>query len=66
MRATVKPLSPKAKNRFANLLKGNPTVIIEQEVDGKFFFVSPDGRYCAWTPAFGPDWELTLNNQNDD
>jgi hypothetical protein len=59
VKATIAPLSSKAKNRFCNLMDGNASVIIEQEKDGVFFFVSANGRYCAWTARVGPDWHLT-------
>lgn len=66
MNATVTPLSSKAKNRLCNLMGGDPSVIIEQEKDGLFFFISQNRRYCAWTPQVGTDWKITLESKNNE
>lgn len=45
---TVRPVSAKAKNRFANLMDSNPICVVEQEVDGDIFLVSENRRYSFW------------------
>lgn len=61
MIASVRPLSRKAENRFANSMNGHHIVTIEQIKDGKVFFVSKHG-YSTWAPfPSGPDWSITLN-----
>ncbi len=58
----VKPLSSKAKNRFANIMNGNSTVFVEQRLGDKVFFVSENGRYCAWAKLGGDaDWDFILD-----
>ena len=44
----VKPLSSKAKNRFANLMEGNPVCIVEQDTGGELFLVSENRKYSFW------------------
>ena len=63
MNATVTPLSKKAKNRLVNSMGNNPLVTIQQIKNGKVFFVSKNGLYCAWTSFEGPDWKITTLNQ---
>lgn len=46
--ATVKPISKKAKNRFANLMDSNSQVIIEQHVGNRVFLTSMNGRNHFW------------------
>jgi len=66
---TVKPLSAKAKNRFANSMDGNPVCFVEQDSGGELFLVSANGKYSFWvatregTNRFGDKsdkhWEVT-------
>jgi hypothetical protein len=46
--ATVKPISKKAKNRFANLMQGESTCIIEQHLGDRVFLRSANGRNHFW------------------
>jgi hypothetical protein len=46
--AFVKPISKKAKNRFANLMDGNDQCIIEQHLDRKVFLTSLNGKNHFW------------------
>lgn len=58
----VRPLSAKAKNRLANTMGNDPAVRIEQRSGTKVFFVSLNGKYCAWADlATDPHWEIILN-----
>jgi len=45
---TVKPLSTKAKNRFANIMDNNPTCTVEQDTGEELFLVSANRKYCFW------------------
>lgn len=60
MIATVTPLSRKAKNRFANSMRSDSTVVIEQVKDRQVFFVSPHG-YAAWATYPDPDEHWSIN-----
>jgi hypothetical protein len=44
----VKPLSSKAKNRFANLMCGNLICVVEQDTGGELFLVSENRSYAFW------------------
>lgn len=44
----VKPLSSKAKNRFANLMESNPVCIVEQDTGDELFLASQNRRYFFW------------------
>ena len=44
----VKPVSTKAKNRFANLMDNNPVCIVEQETDNDIFLAAENRRYFFW------------------
>jgi hypothetical protein len=44
----VKPLSSKAKNRFANIMQNNPTCIVEQDTGSELFLVSVNRNYAFW------------------
>jgi hypothetical protein len=44
----VRPLSSKAKNRFANLMEGNPVCVVEQDTGGELFLVSENRKYSFW------------------
>lgn len=44
----VKPLSAKAKNRFANLMESNPICVVEQDTGGELFLASENRRYFFW------------------
>lgn len=60
--AKVRPLSSKAKNRLANVMDGNPSIQIEQRDGNKVFFVSANGKYCAWAHlASDPHWEIIFS-----
>ena len=59
----VKPLSSKAKNRFANVLGKNPNCVVEQIMGDKVRIVSENREYWCWVnPISNTDWEITLNN----
>ena len=45
---TVKPLSVKAKNRFANIMDSNPVCTVEQDTGEELFLVSENRRYSFW------------------
>lgn len=45
---TVKPLSAKAKNRFANIMDNNPICTVEQDTGEELFLVSENRRYSFW------------------
>jgi len=70
---SVKPISAKAKNRFANLMENNPVCIVEQDTGSELFLVSENRRYSFWVSTrigsnrFGSKvdghWEvLTIND----
>lgn len=71
-RVLVKPLSSKAKNRFANIMQGNPVCTVEQEWGDDVFLVSENRNYCFWVSLrlganrFGDKtdkhWEITEEN----
>ena len=44
----VKPKSSKAKNRFANIMEGNPVCIVEQDTGGELFLASENRKYFMW------------------
>jgi len=55
----VKPISPKAKNRFANLMDKNEICIIEQHRDGMMFLTSQNKRNHFWVRVDNdPHWML--------
>ena len=57
----VVPLSNKAKNRLINTMGGDPAIRIEQRLGTKVFFVSANGKYCAWVDLSGdPNWDIVL------
>jgi hypothetical protein len=47
-KVVVKPKSSKAKNRFANIMEGNPVCIVEQDSSGELFLVSENRKYSFW------------------
>ncbi len=63
LKVIVKPLSSKAKNRFANIMDNNPFCIVEQTTDGEVFLRSENGKYFFWVATrkgsnrFGPKWD---------
>ena len=60
-RATVKPISKKAKNRFANLMASDAHVIIEQHIGDRVFLTSANGRNHFWvTLDTDADWMVQL------
>lgn len=55
----VKPKSSKAKNRFANQMKGLHSCRVEQRKDGKLFLASITEQYFFWIPESGDEhWEI--------
>jgi hypothetical protein len=46
--ATVKPISKKAKNRFANLMESDAHVIIEQHTGDRVLLRSANGHNHFW------------------
>lgn len=44
----VRPLSSKAKNRFANTMGSNPTCVVEQDTGTELFLVSENRHYAFW------------------
>ena len=59
--ATVKPISNKAKNRFANLMGSDAHVIIEQHLGDRVFLTSANGRNHFWvTLDKDADWMVEL------
>ncbi len=55
----VKPISSKAKNRFANLMDQLHSCRIEKRQDGKMFLASISGRYFFWINEHADDnWEI--------
>lgn len=44
----VKPVSAKAKNRFANLMRNNPVCVVEQDSGGELFLASQNRCYFFW------------------
>ena len=46
--AFVKPISKKAKNRFANLMGSDAQCIIEQHLGDRVFLTSANGRNHFW------------------
>jgi hypothetical protein len=64
MNVILTPLSPKAKNRLANSLHGNPICSLEQLRDGEIFVTSPDRSFCTWIKTEGdPDWTFTFTRE---
>ena len=59
--ATVKPISKKAKNRFANLMGSDAQCIIEQRIGNRVFLTSANGRNHFWvTLDKDADWMVEL------
>lgn len=55
----VKPISRKAKNRFANLMGSDTLCIIEQHLGDRVFLTSANGRNHFWvTLDKDADWML--------
>jgi hypothetical protein len=44
----VRPVSTKAKNRFANIMDNNPICTVEQDTGEELFLVSENRRYSFW------------------
>jgi hypothetical protein len=44
----VKPISSKAKNRFANLMQGVSLCIVEQDTGSELFLASANRKYFFW------------------
>lgn len=45
---TVKPISSKAKNRFANIMQNNPICTVEQDTGGELFLAAENRKYFFW------------------
>jgi hypothetical protein len=59
--ASVKPISKKAKNRFANLMDKIETCIIEQHIGNRVFVASMNRKYFFWaTLDNDADWMIQL------
>ena len=59
--ATVKPISKKAKNRFANLMGSDAQCIIEQRIGNRVFVASMNRKYFFWaTLDNDADWMIQL------
>ena len=59
--ATVKPISKKAKNRFANLMGSDAQCIIEQHMGTRVFLTSLNGRNHFWAHVNNDtDWQIEL------
>ena len=59
--ATVKPISRKAKNRFANLMDSDAQCIIEQHTGNRVFVASKNRKYFFWaTLDKDADWVIEL------
>lgn len=58
---SVKPISKKAKNRFANVMDSCEHCIIEQHKGDKVFLRSVNGRNFFWVNVHqDQDWELEM------
>ena len=56
---TVKPISSKAKNRFANTMDGNPVCTVEQDTGKVMFLVSENRKYSFWASVSDDThWEV--------
>ena len=55
----VIPLSPKAKNRFNNIMENFHAMIVEQENDIQYFVTSLNKKYCFWLNKHNdPHWTI--------
>jgi len=45
---TVKPISSKAKNRFANIMQSNPVCFVEQDTGEELFLAAENRKYFFW------------------
>ncbi len=55
----VKPKSLKAKNRFANQMRGLNSCRVHERKDGKIYLASISGNYLFTIPEGGDDhWEI--------
>ena len=58
---SVKPISKKAKNRFANLMQSCEHCIIEQSKGDKVFLRSMNGRNFFWVNVTkDQDWQVEM------
>jgi hypothetical protein len=48
MTITLTPISSKAKNRLANVMGGDPVVLVEQQIGTLIFCVSSNRNWCSW------------------
>jgi hypothetical protein len=63
MVVTVKPKSSKAKNRFANMMEGNPACIVEQRKGTFWFLASSNQKYFFWCDINNDThWEVIIND----
>jgi hypothetical protein len=57
--AFVTPKSKKAKNRFANLMEGDPMCFVEQNKGNRFFLCSANGKNFFWVDLNNdPNWQI--------
>jgi hypothetical protein len=58
---SVKPISKKAKNRFANLMESCEHCIVEQHKGDRLFLRSMNGRNFFWVNILkDQDWQLEM------
>lgn len=57
--AFVTPKSKKAKNRFANLMEGDPMCFVEIDKGNRFFLCSANGKNFFWVDLNNdPNWQI--------
>ena len=55
----VEPISPKAKNRFVNIMNSFHACEVEQEKDEMYFLASLNKKYYMWLPKKGNEhWKV--------
>jgi hypothetical protein len=60
MEVTALPRSDNAKTILSTLMENDQCVDIERAKDGEVYIVSHNGKFSAWTPLKGDDWEIIL------
>lgn len=60
MEVTALPVSDSARTVLSTLMENDQRVDIEKAKDGEVFIVSHNGKFSAWTPLKGEDWEVIL------
>lgn len=57
---SITPMSPKAKDRFVNVMQSFHSMEVEQETTDMFFLVSINRMYRTWIPKKGNEhWQIT-------